>query len=118
MGQAPDYQSFPLVSGDEVVLEFTVRDNDAAVVNITGGSFRFAAARTERSSLVIDSSASPATATCTITDGANGRVDVTITDEDSEALLGDYYYELKFTDVSGREGVVARGWLSFARNLI
>jgi hypothetical protein len=117
MGQAPAMQSFPLMSGDQQQFEFTVRDNDDAVVDVTGGSGRFAMARTERDTPVIDSDASPATATVSIIDAVTGRVNVVITDENTEALIGDYYYELKWTDASGREAVVARGWASFAVNL-
>ncbi len=42
---------------------------------------------------------------------------MTITDENTEALLGDYYFECKITDSSSQEAVVARGWISFAENL-
>ena len=104
------------MSGDQVQLEFTVRDNDSAIVDLTGGSGRFAIARSPTDSPVIDSDASPATATLNVTP-LTGRIDVIITDENTEALIGDYYYELKWTDVTGREAVVARGWISFADNL-
>ncbi len=119
MGQAPTYQSFPLMSGDEVQLEFTVTDNAGAVVDLTAGSGRFAVARTPiDATLVIDSDASPSTATISVVDPLTGRVDVIIADEQTESLLGDYYYEFKWTDIFGREAVVARGIMSFASNLI
>ncbi len=65
----------------------------------------------------IDSAASPPTASVIFTDATNGLLTVTITDENTESLEGDYYYECKVTDSGGREAVVARGWISFAVNL-
>ena len=118
MGQAPAMQSFPAMSGDELVLPITVVDNAEAIVNLTGASAVFAMARTPGSvNRDIDSSASPATASVIFTDAVNGLLTVTITDENTEALEGDFYYECKVTDNTGREAVVARGWISFAINL-
>jgi len=108
-------QSFPVSSGDKVVLPITVTDNDGSAVTLTGASARFAMARDIGKSLVIDSDASPATASISI---SSNVVTVTIDDADTEALEGDYYYECKVTDSSGNEAVVARGWITFVRNLI
>ena len=110
-------QSFPAMSGDELVLPITVKDNDDALVNLSGGAGRFAMARKPSGTIVIDSGASPATATVILTDATNGLLTVTITNEITEALRGDYYYEHKFTDSAGREAVTTRGWISFATNL-
>ena len=110
-------QSFPLMSGTQHQLEFTVTDNDGAAVNLTGGSGRFAMARSISDTPAIDSNASPQTATITVTDAANGLVNVVITDENMDALVGDYYWEFKWTDSSGREAVIARGVISVDENL-
>lgn len=110
-------QSFPAMSGDQLVLPITVVDNDDAAVDLTGGSGRFAMARGPGKTPVIDSAASPATATVVLTTPGSGLLTVTITDENTEALIGDYYYEVKFTDSGGNEGVTTRGWISFAENL-
>lgn len=117
MGQAVAMQSFPLMSGEDVVLDITVRDNAGDILNITGATVRFAAARTPTGNPIVDSSASPATATAVVQDGPNGLVRVTITDTNTDPLSGDYYYEVKVTDVGGLEAVVTRGWMSFADNL-
>jgi hypothetical protein len=117
MAQRPDPQSFPLSSGDYVQLEFTVTDNDAAAVNLTGGTGRFAMARTVDDTAVIDSDSSPQTATVTVVGASTGRVDVIIDDADTEALVGEYYYEFKWTDSTGKEAVVAWGYIAFAKNL-
>jgi len=119
MGEAVDYQSFPLVSGETTELEFTVTDNDNAVVDLTGGSGRFAAARTPLdASLVLDSAASPATATIQVVNPLAGTVNVILADTVTDDLSGDYYWEFKWTDILGREAIIARGIMSFADNLI
>lgn len=105
------------MSGDQLVLPITVRDNDGNLVDLTAATARFAMARSASGTPVIDSAASPSTASIVFTDPAGGVVTVTITDENTEALLGDYYFECKITDVAGREAVVVRGWISFAENL-
>lgn len=105
------------MSGDQLSLPITVLDNNDAVVDLTGGSAVFKMARRPTGTAIIDSTASPATATVALTDPTNGILTVTITDENTEALRGDYYYECKFTDNTGREAVVARGYISFADNL-
>ena len=117
MGQAPAHQSFPVMSGDQLSLPITVLDNDDAVVDLSGGTAVFKMARKPTSSPVIDSTASPQTATAVLTTPAAGLITVTITDENTDALKGDYYYECKFTDASGREAVVARGYITFNVNL-
>ena len=117
MGQAPELQSFPVMSGDQVSLPITVVDNDDAIVNLSGGAAVFKMARRPQSNPVIDSTESPATATAVLTTPESGLITVTIADENTESLIGDYYYECKFTDVSGREAVVARGWMTFEPNL-
>jgi hypothetical protein len=119
MTTAPEFQSFPVVSGDQIQLEFTVIDRNDAIVDLTAGSGRFAMARNVYdTTLVIDSDASPATATVSIVDPLNGRVDVIMTDETTDALVGDYYWEFRWTDILGREAMAARGIMSFAENLI
>ena len=111
-------QSFPAMSGDELVLPITVRDNAGDIVNLSGASARFAMARKPRATIIdIDTAASPATASVIFTDAVNGLLTVTITDENTEVLEGDFYYECKVTDSSGREAVTNRGWISFAVNL-
>lgn len=105
------------MSGDQVSLPITIVDNDGTVVNLTNGTGSFKMARDQYSSPVIDSTTSPATASIDISQPLQGLMTVTITDENTEALEGDYYYEAKFTDVAGREAVVARGWITFEPNI-
>jgi len=117
MAEAPALKHLTLMSGDQHQLEYTVTDNDGAAVDLTGGTGRFAIARSPSGTVVIDSDASPQTATVTVVSAVAGTVNVIITDTNTEALIGDYYYEFKWTDSTGREAVIARGWMTFARNL-
>lgn len=119
MAQEPEYQSFPLVSGDTVQLEFTVRDRFDAILPLTGGSGRFAMSRKRTDSTrIVDSDASPATATIQVIDAANGRVNAVIDKTITDGLDGDYYYVMKWTDSADRSALVAHGIASFGANLI
>ena len=120
MVEAPAMNSFSIVSGTHVQFEFTMQDDDGVAVNLIGGSGRFAMARNANATgnLVIDSAASPETATLSIIDAAAGRLNVVITDENTDGLNGDYYYELQWTDSVGRSMPTARGWISVEPNLL
>lgn len=108
------FQSFSIVRGQNKDLRFTVTDNDDAVVDLSGASARFAMTRNPKSSSkVLDSDASPQTATIDLTDALTGIVVVSIDDAVTDTLSGDYYYELKVTSGAGIEVVVARGWISY-----
>ena len=118
MVEAAAMNSFAVISGTHIILQFSVVDDDAAAVSLTGGSGRFAMARSPSDSAVVDTAASPQTATLTVTDAANGLLEVAITDEITDALSGDYYYELQWTDSTGRSMPTARGYMSFEENLL
>ncbi len=118
MAEAPALQSFPVMSGDQVQLDFTVTDNDGAATDLTGGTGRFALAASNDGTIVVDSNASPQTATVTVTDAVGGLVNVVMTDETTEALEGTYYWAFKWTDTSGREVMIAHGYITFQVNLI
>ncbi len=105
------------MSGDQLSLPITIRDNAGTVVDLTNGTGSFKMARTPKSAPVIDSTASPATATISIPQPLQGIMTVTITDENTDPLEGDYYYEARFEDASNREAAVARGWITFEPNL-
>ena len=113
MSEALVYQSFPLNAGQDVDFPFTITDKQGAAVDLTGATARFVLSRTRSSTPILDSSASPATATITFTDRPNGLLTVSLTDANTDSLVGDYYYQLKIVDASGNEGVAAQGWITF-----
>ena len=112
MTDAVALQSFSMQAGQDVNLNFTTTDRNGDAQDITGASIRFVMSRRSNSAAVIDSQASPATATVTITTAASGLFTVALADTDTDALSGDYYYEAKLTDASSNESVVARGYVS------
>ena len=110
-------QSFPVQSGSALELPITVTDRNDAIVDLTGASVRFMMARKPGRTLVLDSDASPALVTAEITTPLAGLLTVTITDENTEPLIGDYYYEVVVTDAFGNASPVTRGWITFVANL-
>lgn len=106
-------QSFVVFAGEDVSIPITVTDNDGNVVDLTGGSVRFAAARRVGGTAVLDSGASPATATAVVTTPASGLITVSLADTDTDDLLGTYAWQVKFTDSSSNETVVAHGFVTF-----
>lgn len=112
------YQSFSMIQGQTVDLRITVTDSDDAAVDLTGGTVRFVMGRSpESTTLDVDSNASPQTATVVLTTPASGILTVTMTDVVTAALLDDYYYECKFTDGTGSETVITRGWITVEPSL-
>ena len=107
---AIDYQSFTLQQGQNVELAIAVVDNDGVAVDLTGASARFALARNADATPLIDSDG--ATATITFNDAANGLLSVYIDDTVTDDFYGDYYYEVKVTDISTNETIVTRGWIT------
>ena len=116
MGEAVAYQSFPVIAGEQVSLPITCTDNNGDAVTLTGGTPVFRMARDEYSEPALDSSESPATAAIAI-DSPPTSLTVTLTDEQTASLSGDYYYEVEFEDAAGAKAVVARGWITVQRKL-
>ena len=115
-GDRPAPQSFVISSGEDVTFQVTVKDIDGVAVDITGGSGRFAMARNTGATAAVDSDAG--SSTITVQDAGAGRVDISIADTMTDNLLGDYYYEFKWTDDIANELVVAFGWITVAPSLI
>ena len=109
---AVNYQSFQLQQGQNVELQITITDTNGDAVDLTGASIRFAMARSPSSAAVVDNTASPQTATHVITDATGGLLSIYIDDVIMDDLLGDYYYEVKVTDVSLNEAIVTRGYMT------
>ena len=104
------FQSFTLAQNQNTDLNFTVNGG----ADVTSSTFRFAMSRSPVSStIVIDSNASPQTATIDTTQEASGIITVSLTATNTATLRGDYYYELKMTDILGDPQVAARGYISF-----
>ena len=98
---------FTMFQGDTKTLEFTVKDGDGAVVDLTGAtSIRWNLARRVSSAAIITKDLDSG---ITVIDAANGRFDVSLTSADTENLSGRYYHEAEVIDASGDVATVETG---------
>ena len=107
----PDDEWF---TGTDKTLQFSVVDADGTAVNITGWALEWALynnkdLRKGASALITRTTGA---ATISITDGAGGVCQVSVTDDLTDGLAGAntplYYHELRRTD-AGNEDVLAYG---------
>lgn len=90
---------FTMYVGDTKVLKVTVLDEDGNAVNITGVDIRWWMAKNVKkldADVLIKKSTTDG---ISITDGPNGKFEVTIEPEDTETLkAGSYYHEAEVDD--------------------
>lgn len=90
--------------GEDLTLQLTVKDPAGAVVNVTGWTSSFKVEALSKAGTVID--------------GPTGRIDFTLTDDDTNTLApGAYPYDIKRTD-AGLETVLAYGALTVRQNIV
>ena len=113
-------QDFSMHSGDDRVLQVTVRNPANAVVNISGATITWALSKKSASSVEPKGSAIVTKTTSSgisITDAANGRCDVTLAEADTASLAGTYYHELQIV-LSGDTSTVMYGTVTIKKDLI
>jgi hypothetical protein len=100
-------QSFVLTAGESVFLEFT------ADADISGATVRFWMSRSRGPGVapVITTEPPAPTAFAAVTLSPEFRV--TINDEETEALLGDYVYDVELQDPFGNKTKAAYGFMTF-----
>lgn len=100
-------QNFTMHSGDDKTLQFTVKDQDGVVVDITGASITWAfAARVGATAIASKTVGSG----ITITDAAAGVFQVTIDAADTASLTGGVlYHEAQLVDSGGVKSTIAYG---------
>lgn len=105
-------------SGNDVVLHFTTIDEDTAdALDLSGATaidFMVAKKASASTALISKSLANG----ISIVSAAEGTFDVTLSDSDTEALKGDYYYEVRLTNSLGNKITLAYGKFSITENLI
>ena len=108
-------QDFEMRKGDTKILEFTVKDSDGTVVDITGSTSKWEAARGGRTATtknIAKSGISPS-------DPTNGKFQVTIDPADTSSLAaGKYFHEAELTDSSSRVITVAEGQMTLVEDLV
>lgn len=85
---------FEMRSGDTKTLLITVKDKDGALVNIADSRIRWQLARSVNAQPVLEKSTDDVEQ-IEIIDGPAGRVNVYITQDDTESLRGNFYHELE-----------------------
>lgn len=110
-------QDFELVSGNDKNLNFTLLDQDDAVVDITGATIAWSLSRSNKNKTPLVDLLSPAD--ITITNATGGKFQVKIKDTDTEGFKGgEYYHEARITSAAGLKTTVAIGTVSLLDNII
>ncbi len=110
-------QNFELVSGNDKVLRFTTKDEDGAIVDLTGSTIIWALAASDKAKKRIIEYTSPVQVT--LTDPTAGLFEVAILSADTEPLKErDYYHEARMTNALGRKITLAYGTVSLRSNVI
>ena len=103
-----------MFAGDSKVLVVTVRDGAGAVVNITGATLTWEAARSTEETTVISKESGDG---ISITNPTGGVFEVTLDEADTDDLQGLYYHEAELTQ-AGDTFTVLTGSLVIERTLI
>ena len=110
-------QNFELVSGNDKDLNFVHKDQDGAIVDLTGATISWALAEHEKSKARIIFYTSPTN--ITITDAVAGEYTVSILAADSEPLTPrDYYHEVRITSAASKTHTAVIGTVTVLRNII
>jgi len=111
-------------AGNKRVLRYTITDEDTSgspAKDLTGYTAKWAISRfsadgsTFNTAPVLEKSSGSG---ITITDAANGILEVTIDTGDTSALSGVFYMELELFDSSSNPVVVATGKMTIIRNVV
>ena len=100
--------------GNDRLLEIEVRDKQDTPIDITGASLFFYVSKRRYSTVII---AKAIGSGITVVDATEGKIEVGITNQDSNLPVGDYYYELLLEDVEGNRYTVLQGTLEITYSL-
>ena len=110
-------QDFELVSGNDKDLNFTHKDQDGNIVDLTGATISWALSDNEKSKSRIIFYTNPTN--ITITDATAGKYRVSILSADTEPLTAkDYYHEVRITSSGGKIHTAVIGTVTVRRNII
>jgi len=109
-------QNFEMVSGDTKSLIVRVKDADGDVVDITGATVKWRAARSYGKTASITKATGGSGVT--LTDPTNGVFVVALADTDTEDLAGIFYHEAEVTFSDDTVSTVLRGTMKINRDLI
>lgn len=95
------HKRFAIFAGTDRTLSLVARDDDGAILNLTGASLAFRLARNPGDSALVSASGS-------IVGASAGTFTVALTDAQTDDLDGDYYYSVKAT-ISGTDTMCSEG---------
>jgi hypothetical protein len=87
-------------TGDDITIVLTIKDANGTVLDITGGTVKFAIKKEYTDT---DAAAIHYEGAATLSDPTNGKATVTITDQQSKAFdLGTWSWQVKYIDSTGK----------------
>lgn len=86
-----------IIQGDDVTLAITAKNLDGQIINLTGATLIFKAVQGNTVAVTKSTGAG-----ITLTDPSVGEFEVELTDTDTGALEGKYYFEVQVTSSLGR----------------
>lgn len=99
------HKRFVLYAGTDRTLSLVARDDDGAILNLTGATLAFRLARNAGDSALVSSSGS-------ITSASSGTYTVALTDSQTDDLDGDYFYSV-LASISGTDTMCTEGVIRF-----
>lgn len=105
--------NFDMFSGNTKVIKVVVRDQDDAIVDLSGATATFVLMRAPGQSAIISKTVGSG---IVITDAVNGLLEITIDPADTEPLRGAHSHELEITDAGGRKSTVLFGTITIMVN--
>lgn len=97
---------FVMFAGDDKTIEVSVVDTTGAAVAITSATIEWRASKTKAATAAVTKTTSSG---ISITNGAGGVFQITLTDSDTESLSGTYEHEAQVTFSGGLIATVMQG---------
>ena len=110
--------NFTMHSGDSKNIIVTVKDENDAVVDITGATVDWQMARSQNSATPDLVKSTTGGNGITLTDPVNGVFTVALDATDSDDFIGAYYHEAQVTDAGGKISTVIIGTITVLTDLI
>lgn len=108
--------NFSLIEGDTKAITVTVKDRDGDVVDITGATINWQAAKNPHATATLTKATGGSG--ISITSGTGGQFRITIDAADTANLSGDFYHEAQVTFSDGTIATVLTGKMTITPALI
>lgn len=108
------HQELTFFRGDDETLDIEITDSDGNAVDISGYKFWFTAKSNENDA---DADAEIGPTTGTITDAANGKAQISLTNSDTDIAVGSYSYDIQQKDASNKITTLVKGKLRITQDI-